>query len=96
MGAGLPFWPGRMGGRGLKKPAEEYIKQNFYAATSGNFYLPSLMCCYYATGADRILFAVDFPTESNEEAIDLVESAPISESDKEKIFHLNSEELFRI
>jgi len=97
MGAGIHFYPGRMtGGRGLKKTAADYLKQNFFAVTSGNFYLPSLMCCYYATGADRILFGVDFPTESNEEAIKLVESAPISDGEKEKIFHLNAEELFKI
>ncbi|MBN1625399.1 MAG: amidohydrolase [Deltaproteobacteria bacterium] len=97
MGAGIHFYPGRMtGGRGMKKTAADYIKQNFFAVTSGNFYLPSLMCCYYATGADRILFGVDFPTESNEEAVKLVESAPISDGDKEKIFHLNAEELFRV
>lgn len=96
MGAGLAFWPGRMGGRGLKKTAADYIRQNFYAATSGNFWLAALMCCYYGMGADRILFAVDFPNESNEEAIKHVESAPVSEEDKEKIFHLNAEELFRI
>ena len=97
MGAGIHFYPGRMtGGQGLKKTAADYIKQNFFAVTSGNFYLPSLMCCHYAAGAGRILFGVDFPTESNEEAIKLVESAPISEGDKEKIFHLNAESLFRI
>jgi 5-carboxyvanillate decarboxylase len=97
MGAGLAFWPKRMsGGRGLKKTSEEYIKQNFYAATSGNFWLAALMCCYYGMGADRILFGVDFPTESNKEAIDMVEAAPISEGDKEKIFHLNAEKLFKI
>lgn len=96
MGAGLAFWPGRMGGRGLKKSAADYLRQNFYAATSGNFWLAALMCCYYGMGADRILFAVDFPTESNEEAIKLVESASISDEDKEKIFHLNAEKLFNI
>ena len=97
MGAGLAFWPGRMTGNGrLKKKPEEYVRRNFYAATSGNFYLPALMCCHYAMGADRILFAVDFPTESNKEAVKLIESAPISEGDKEKIYHLNAERLFHI
>ena len=100
MGAGLAFYPKRMssaGGRGgSKKAPEEYIKQNFYAATSGNFWLASLMCCYYGMGADRILFGVDFPTESNKEAIEVIESAPVSEGDREKIFHLNAEKLFHI
>jgi len=99
MGAGLAFFPKRMssgGGRGSKKAPEEYIKQNFYAATSGNFWAAAFMCCYYGMGADRILFGVDFPTESNKEAVQLIESAPISDSDKEKIFHSNAERLFHI
>jgi predicted TIM-barrel fold metal-dependent hydrolase len=96
MGAGLAFWPGRITGGSLKKKPEEYIKNNFYATTSGNFYLPALMCWHYATGADRILFGVDFPTEPNQEAIDLVESAPISDEDKEKIFYRNAEKLFGV
>jgi 5-carboxyvanillate decarboxylase len=97
MGAGLSFFPKRFtGGRNMKKSPEDYIRSNFYAATSGNFWLASLMCCYYGMGADRILFGVDFPTESNKEAVDIVESSPISDSDKEKIFHLNAEKLFRV
>jgi len=97
MGAGLPFWARRISlGAQLKKTPEQYVKDNFYVATSGNFYEPALMCCHQAVGADHILFAVDFPTESNKEAVQMIESAPISDSDKEKIYHLNAERIFGI
>ena len=101
MGAGLPFWAKRLddraGGRlGLKKKPSEYIKENFYVATSGNCYHPALMCCLQAVGADHILFAVDFPSDSNREAVEFMESADISDGDKEKIYHLNAERIFSL
>ena len=89
MGAGVPFWTKRFGG-------EKYIKNNIFVATSGNFYQPALMCCYQAAGVDQILFAVDFPSDSNKQAIQLIESAPISNNDKEKIYHLNAERIFSL
>jgi hypothetical protein len=45
---------------------------------------------------DHINRRSDFPTESNEEVIKVVETAPISDADKEKMFHLNAEKLFHI
>lgn len=99
MGAGLPFWIGRMsrgGTQGSKKGYAECVKENFYTATSGNFYMPALMCCYMAVGADNILFGVDYPPDSNYDAIAFMDSAPICDSDKEKIYHLNAERIFHI
>jgi len=44
-------------------------------------------------GPERILFAVDYPYESSLEAVNFIESAPIKDSDKKKIAHLNAESL---
>lgn len=100
MGAGLPFWSIRLnrgGKQGLKKLPSEYIKENFYYVTSGNLTHGGLVCCCMSAGADRVLFGVDFPTDSNKEAVEFMETAPVlSESDKEKIYHLNAERLFGI
>ncbi len=57
------------------------------------FWAPPLMCAYLALGADRILFAVDYPFESSQEAVKFIESVPMCDSDKEKICHLNAERL---
>lgn len=78
----------------LKKSSGDYIKENFYAATSGNFFDPALICCYMAM-PDHVLFGVDWPPEANNVAVNFMEKAPIlSESDKEKIYHLNAEKIF--
>jgi predicted TIM-barrel fold metal-dependent hydrolase len=47
-------------------------------------------------GADRIMFAIDYPMEEPEEAIEFMDTAPIGEEDKEKIYHLNAERVFSL
>jgi predicted TIM-barrel fold metal-dependent hydrolase len=80
----------------LKKLPSGYFKDNIYITTSGVFWQPSLLCAYLTLGADRILFAVDYPHEENEAAVKFIDEAPISDEDKEKICHLNSERIFKL
>ncbi len=80
----------------MKKNPSQYFKEHFYVTTSGMFWPPALQLVLSAVGADRILFAVDFSAESNKVAAEFIESVPISESDREKICHLNAERLLRL
>jgi 5-carboxyvanillate decarboxylase len=104
MGEALPYWLGRidrhfMGtsmSQKLKKKPSEYFRENFYITTSGMFWQPPLLCSYSELGADRILFAVDTPYESGQQAVKFIEEAPICNNDIEKICHLNAEKLFRL
>lgn len=77
----------------LKKLPSYYIKNNFFVTNSGMLAEPSLLCCLLTLGADRILFAVDYPMEPNQEAVHFLETVNISDTDREKIFHLNAEKL---
>jgi 2,3-dihydroxybenzoate decarboxylase len=111
MGEGIPYFLWRidkhwLGGReffdvdvpgfDLKKKPSEYFKENFYVTTSGMLWHPVLQFGLSVLGADRILFAADYPPESALEAAQFIESAPISDNDKEKICHLNAEKLLRL
>jgi len=78
----------------LKKLPSHYLKENFYVTTSGMLWQPALICTILALGADRIMFAVDYPMEPSQEAVQFMEAAAVSDSDKEKIYHLNAEKLF--
>ncbi|MFH1031559.1 MAG: amidohydrolase family protein [Chloroflexota bacterium] len=80
----------------LKKLPSQYIRDNFFITISGMQSNPALICALLALGADKILFAVDYPFEENKETVDFMEQAPISEGDKEKIYHLNAEKLFKL
>lgn len=106
LGEALPFWLWRIDNRWLreqvasdpmskklKKKPSQYIKDNFLVTTSGMFWQPALLCVYMALGAERILFAVDYPYESNREAVEFMDAMPICDSDKEMIYHANAERL---
>ena len=80
----------------LKKKPSEYFKSNFYITTSGMFWEPALMLAHTALGPDKILFAVDYNAESSMAAVKFIESVNLSEADKEKICHGNTERLLKL
>jgi predicted TIM-barrel fold metal-dependent hydrolase len=47
-------------------------------------------------GPERILFSVDYPYASNEEGVTWLKGAPISPTDKAKIFHANADALLKL
>jgi 2,3-dihydroxybenzoate decarboxylase len=80
----------------LERRLQDYLCENFYVTTSGNFHDQALICALLTMGADRILFAVDYPYELMGAAGEWIERAPISENDRRKIAHLNARALFRL
>jgi len=72
------------------------FREHFYLTTSGNFQPSALACCIAELGIDRIMFAVDYPYNASAEGVAFVRTAPISEADKEKIFHANADRLLRL
>jgi len=80
----------------VQKRLQDYLCENFYVTTSGNFNDQALICAILTIGADRILFSVDYPYEMMEPAARWIERAPISENDRRKIAHRNAESLFRL
>jgi predicted TIM-barrel fold metal-dependent hydrolase len=78
---------------GLEREVKDYFTQNFYVTTSGFFAYPPLLCLLLTVGADRVLFAVDYPYSSNREGRAFLEGAPISAADLGKIAHANAERL---
>jgi hypothetical protein len=47
-------------------------------------------------GIDKIIFSVDYPFSDNVQAREFLDSAPISDDDREKIAHGNVERLLRM
>ena len=72
-----------------KKPSD-YLLNNMFVSTSGNYLQPAFMCTKEAMGIDRILLATDYPLEDSSECIQFIESLPISHSEKAKIYFENS------
>ncbi len=79
-----------------KKPISHYVAQNLMVTTSGNVSAASLIGTTLAIGADRILFATDYPVATAAKFTASVENSPLSEADKQKIFYGNARKLFRL
>jgi len=77
----------------LAKPFEDYFFTNIHITTSGFFTYPPFASALDALGADRILFAVDYPYSANADARRFLDDLPIGPAAREKIAHTNSERL---
>lgn len=104
LGEALPFiiWRAQnhlnKRGRGItiQKTLPEYLNNNVWVTTSGQFTLPPLMCTLLQMGADRIMFATDYPFEEVSDACDWFDALQISEIDKQKIARDTAIELFKL
>lgn len=73
---------------------QDYLSENIWVTTSGNFNTQALHCTLLTMGADRIMFSVDYPFENMDEAADFIETCPIAEGDRRKIAHGNARQFF--
>jgi 2,3-dihydroxybenzoate decarboxylase len=112
LGEGIPFWLPRIDSRFAnqtwteidaservkqrqRKPSE-YFLDNFVIATSGVNWSPALTFALSVLGADRILFAIDYPYESTALAVEGIDNMPLSDRDRQKIYRTNAEKLFKL
>ena len=99
MGEGLPFHLDRVESMltpvvtGHSLTVAETLRRNLYLTTSGYNTATPLLCALAAFGVDRVMFSVDHPFASSEQATAFLETAPVSEDDREKIAHRNAEAL---
>ena len=80
----------------LSRLPSDYFRTNFHITTSGMMSNAPLQFCLDMFGAERILFAVDYPYEQTAEAVPFLRAAPLDEAAMRKISHENAEALFRI
>lgn len=99
MGEGLPFLLWRIDWS-LKRPGNRKIDfrdafcRHVHITTSGNFSDTALQCSIMEMGADRIMFAVDWPFVPNQPGADWIRRVRISEADRAKIMCGNAISLF--
>ena len=80
----------------LDRPFRSYFRENFHYTTSGFLSNSTLACALAVLGVDRLMFSVDYPYSDNAESVAFLRSAPIDESDREKLAHANAERLLKL
>ncbi len=98
LGETLPFLMWRID-MALNRPGNDGVafrdlfSAHFYITTSGFFSDPALNLCIQELGADRILFAIDYPFVANEPGPKWMERLMLNNEDKAKILHGNAERI---
>lgn len=107
MGEAVHFWLWRLDymnknaqNRGaapkLKLKPSEYFKRNFVITTSGQESHLALDFSIKALGVENVLWAIDYPYQPSAPAVAFIDSAPISDAEKELVYHGNAERVFHI
>ena len=104
MGEALPFYLWRIDSRfkitepkvALQHMPSAYIRRNIVVTTAGAFSPEPLRCTIDAMGLDRVLFSVDYPLEDSDEAARFIETAPLSEAEREAVCFRNAERVLRL
>jgi hypothetical protein len=73
-----------------------YFKNNIYVTTSGNFSSAAFNCARERLGIDHMLFGTDYPIETYEETLNFLDTIPMTQIERRKLFYQNSERLFGI
>jgi predicted TIM-barrel fold metal-dependent hydrolase len=101
MGESLPFSLVRID-EAISRPGNKQVEfrktfaEHFYITTSGNFSTPALLCSMLEMGVDRILFSVDWPFVENGPGMTWMETVPLSDEDKAKIYGGNAKQLLKL
>jgi 2,3-dihydroxybenzoate decarboxylase len=101
LGEGIPFLLWRID-QALSRPENakttfrDVFCKHFWITTSGNFSDTALLCSMQELGADRILFAVDWPFVDNKPAVEWMQRVSICADDREKILSGNAKRLLKM
>lgn len=108
LGEGLPYWLYRIdfmhagitrsnrspGAKPLQRKPSEVLRQNFHYTTSGMCWEPPVMYVHGLMGADRLMYAMDYPYQVVAEEVAAMDALPMSPADKALFFAGNAERVF--
>lgn len=110
LGEGIPFWLYRVDffhARYVKtkryekvKPLEltpsEYMRRNFHVTTSGMAWEPAILYVRQVLGADRVMYAMDYPYQYVPEEVEAMDALAISEDEKVSFYETNARRVFKL
>jgi 2,3-dihydroxybenzoate decarboxylase len=110
LGEALPFWMSRLDYmhaatvrsnrypqvRKLEAEVSDYLRRNVWVTTSGMAWAPAILFVRDVLGADRVLYAMDYPYQYVPGEVTVHDDLPLSPAEKKAIFQTNAEEVFRL
>jgi 2,3-dihydroxybenzoate decarboxylase len=110
LGEALPFWLFRLdfmhramvsakrypGVGPLNKRVSDYLRENVWITTSGMAWEPAIMFVRSVIGADRVMYAMDYPYQFIPEEVAVTDNLPVSDAEKKGFYQDIAEAVFRI
>lgn len=110
LGEGLPYWFSRIDFmhnrmvssnryatvKQLQRKPSEYFRENICITTSGVAWEPPILYTQSVLGADRVMYAMDYPYQFVPEEVTVIDNLSISDADKKKLYQTNAERVFRL
>ena len=110
MGEALPFWAYRLdymhratvksqrydSVKPLRRQPSEYLRENVYITNSGVAWEPAIKFSQDFLGADRVLYAMDYPYQHAVDEVIALDGMTMSAENKKRFFQTNAETVFKI
>ena len=110
LGEGLPFWLYRLDYmhsaailakryetmKPLERPVSDYLKQNFHYTTSGMPWEPAILYTRSVIGADRVMYAMDYPYEYVPEEVEMSDAVALEPEERRQFFQSIAEKVFAL
>lgn len=110
LGEALPFWLFRLdfmhnamlradryeNVRPTKKTISDYMRSNVWITTSGMAWEPAIMFVRSVIGADRVMYAMDYPYQFVADEVDVTDALPVSDEELRAFYQTNAETLFAL
>ena len=74
----------------LERRPSDYLKNNMYATTSGNYQASAFLMTRDELGIDRVLLGTDFPYEDMTSCMSFLKGLSLSEPEQEMLFEKNA------
>lgn len=108
LGEALPFWFSRLdymyraGANANRYPhlptlelsISEYFHRNIWLTTSGMAWQPGIMFCREVMGADRVMYAMDYPYQFVADEVRTQDNLPISKDELRAFYETNAIDVF--
>lgn len=109
-GEALPFWLYRLdymhaatvrsqrypNVKPLQRKVSDYMRENVYVTTSGMPWAPAITFCQSVLGADRVMYAMDYPYQYVAAEVTATDQIPTDVETKKKLFQTNAEKVFKL
>jgi 2,3-dihydroxybenzoate decarboxylase len=82
--------------KSLRRAPSDYLRENVYVTNSGVAWEPAIMFCHSVLGADRVMYAMDYPYQFVASEVVTCDNLPLSAIDKKKFFQTNAERVFSL